>query len=128
LPERAELGLTAPRGFESPEKFRNLVAAALREREERYASNGRAFLGAARVRAQSTSRGPARGEPRRELKPRVGARDKWKRIEALGRLVAFLTEYRVAWNAWTSGVRDVLFPAGTYALRVAHGVCCEATG
>jgi hypothetical protein len=56
----------------------------------------------------------------------VAARDQWKRIEALGRLVEFLARYREAWRARRGGARDVVFPAGTYQLRVEHGVCCAA--
>jgi len=44
----------------------------------------------------------------------------------LSRLTEFLRAYRDAWSAMRAGVRDVLFPAGTYALRVFHGVRCAA--
>jgi putative transposase len=128
LPEQAELELAPPAGFGSPDEFRDHLSAALLVREERHASEGRTFLGATRIRGQSPFARPAKGEPRRTLKPRVAARDKWKRIEALERLAKFVEAYREAWRAWTSGLRDVLFPAGTYALRVAHAVCCETAG
>jgi REP element-mobilizing transposase RayT len=126
LPEHAEFELSVPPGFSTAEEFRTQLGAALLEREERHASDGRAFLGAARVRAQSPWRMPASEEPRRNMSPRVAARDRWKRSETIARLETFLTQYRVAWSAWTSGVRDVLFPHGTYGLRVAHGVCCAS--
>ena len=71
---------------------------------------------------------PARGEPRRTLSPRVAARDKWKRIEALGRLVEFLRSYRQAWMARCAGDVAVVFPCGTYLLRVVHGVACAGSG
>jgi hypothetical protein len=58
----------------------------------------------------------------------VAGRDKWKRVEALSRLVDFLRSYREAWVALRAGARDVLFPAGTYWLRVAYGVRCAAPG
>ena len=54
--------------------------------------------------------------------------DKWRRIEALSRLVEFLRAYREAWAAFKAGARDVLFPAGTYLLRVVHGARCAAPG
>jgi REP element-mobilizing transposase RayT len=130
MPERAELTLTVPRGFASAEEFRSLVGATLAELEEEtrreMAATGRGFLGRARVLAQEPFARPAAGEPRRQLNPRVAARDKWKRIEALSRLVAFLRAYRTAWKALRSGVRDVVFPAGTYLLRIQHGVRCAA--
>ena len=67
---------------------------------------------------------PGPGEPRRKLNPRVAARDKWKRIEALSRLVGFLRAYRDALSALRAGVRDVVFPTATYLLRIEHGVQC----
>ena len=128
MPENATLELTAPPGFDSVEDFARELASALLERERQHASGGRAFLGVARVRAQNPRARPAEGEERRKLKPRVAARDKWKRIEALARLVTFLAEYREAWRGWRAGARQTLFPPGTYGLRVAHGVSCRAAG
>jgi REP element-mobilizing transposase RayT len=127
LPDSAELALTAPPGF-SAEEFRDQLAAALLEREEHHSSERRTFLGAARVRGQSPFARPSKGEPRRKLSPRVAAQDKWKRVEALERLSTFVEDYREAWRAWTSGLRDTVFPAGTYGLRVAHAACCHAVG
>jgi REP element-mobilizing transposase RayT len=128
MPESAEVVLTSPPGFGSAEEFQNLVAAELREAEEksRRAVEGRrhGFLGRARVLAQKPFARPASCEPRRQLSPRVAARDTWKRLEALSRLVEFLRDYRAAFAAMRSGVRDVVFPAGTYQLRVEHGVRC----
>ncbi len=130
LPDVADLPLVAPPGFESPEDFRARLGATLASLEEvarrELASGGRGFHGAAKILAQKPWGRPASGEPRRALNPRVAARDKWKRIEALSRLREFLAAYRDAWKALRAGVRDALFPAGTYLLRVAHGVRCAA--
>lgn len=130
MPERAELELTAPPGFDSPRAFRERLARALATLEDEarsaLASEGRAFLGAARVLAQKSWARPGAGEPRRRLKPRIAAGDKWKRIEALSRLVEFLDAYREAWTSMRAGVRDALFPAGTYLLRITQGVRCAA--
>jgi hypothetical protein len=41
-------------------------------------------------------------------------------------LVEFWDAYKKALELWRSGVRDVVFPAGTYAIRVLHGVMCES--
>jgi REP element-mobilizing transposase RayT len=124
LPAKATLRVEPPPGF-TPEEFRERLGAALADREAgavRSAHGG--FLGAARVLAQKPTARPARGEPRRALNPRVAARDKWKRVEALGRLVEFLRSYRSAWAARCAGKRDAVFPPGTYLLRVTHGVPC----
>jgi putative transposase len=130
MPESVELSLTVPAGFASASEFRSLVAAAVEELEDgarrALAAKGRGFLGRARVLSQNPFAKPSAGEPRRGLSPRVAARDKWKRIEALGRLVEFIRAYRAAWTAMRSGAHDVLFPAGTYRLRVENGIRCEA--
>jgi hypothetical protein len=127
MPETAELALTTPPGFSSAE-FRSLVAAEVENLEERHrralASEGRRFLGVARVLAQDPFARPSGGEPRFQLEPRIAARDKWKRIEGISRLKSFLSEYRDAWRRWRSGEANVLFPAGTYLLRILHGVQC----
>jgi REP element-mobilizing transposase RayT len=127
-PKVAQLELTCPSGFESVEELRAQLTEALSEREDRaaqeLAEEGRAFMGARMVLAQKPFARPAPGEPRRGLKPRVASRDKWKRMEAIGRLKTFLAEYRVAWRAFKEGARTTLFPEGTYGLRVTCGVLC----
>ena len=131
LPEELTLRLTTPPGFDSPKQFRDQLdrALELREDEARSMRRGRGgFLGVARVLSQKPTARPAPGEPRRTLNPRVAGRDKWKRIEALGRLVDFLRSYRTAWKARQAGDRDVVFPHGTYLLRVLHGVPCAGAG
>ena len=130
LPETVELELTPPPGFDSAEDFRDRLATALESLEERCRRerpDGRAgVVGVARVLAQRPTARPAPGEPRRGLNPRVAARDKWKRIEALSRLAEFIAEYRNAWRARRAGRVGVVFPAGTYLMRVVHGVPCAA--
>jgi REP element-mobilizing transposase RayT len=130
MPEVTELELTAPPGFASPAEFRERVVEALDAAEDdartRLASSGRGFLGRAKVLAQNPRGRPASGEVRRQLNPRVAARDRWKRIEALTRVLDFLGAYREARDAFRAGFRDAVFPAGTYLLRVTHGVQCAA--
>jgi len=130
LPQTVELALTLPPGFTSAREFREAVAAetdALEERAHRErASAGRGFLGRARVLAQKPGARALPGEPRRGLNPRVAAIDVWKRLEALSRLAEFLSAYRRALKKLRAGVRDAVFPAGTYLLRIELGVKCAA--
>jgi REP element-mobilizing transposase RayT len=130
LPEAVELRLAAPPGMGSPSGARERIRSALAALEDAarraQVREGRSFAGAARVLAERTLRRAASDEPRRELSPRVAARDPWKRLEALSRMLSFMREYREAWRSWRAGVRDVLFPAGTYLLRVQHGARCAA--
>jgi REP element-mobilizing transposase RayT len=131
MPEKVALELVAPPGY-SAEEFQERLAAALAEREERarseLASEGRVVLGVQKVLAQRPTARPPHAEPRRGLNPRVAGRDKWKRIEALSRLVEFLREYRVAWRAMRAEKPTPVFPAGTYLMRVAYGVRCAELG
>jgi REP element-mobilizing transposase RayT len=128
LPEEATLRLSVPPGFSSAEEFRGLLCAELERGEAEAARKVRGFLGAVRVLSQRVTDRPTSEEPRRGLKPRIAAGDKWKRIEALGRLVVFLRSYAAALADRREGRRGVIFPAGTYLLRVQHGVACAGAG
>ncbi len=130
MPERAVLAFTVPPGFASAAEFRAAVQEKLAAREraeaERLAAQGRRFMGARQVRRQKHTDRPVGEAERRGLNPRIAARDKWKRIEALGRLAEFLEDYREALERLRSGARNVVFPPGTYLLRVHLGVACRA--
>jgi putative transposase len=128
LPESLPLRLTTPPGFNSAEDFREQLATALAEREAEAVRSVSSFLGVARVLAQQATARPRNRESRGRLSPRVAAKDTWKRIEALGRLVSFLSSYRCALSAWREGKRAALFPPGTYQMRVMHGVACAGAG
>jgi putative transposase len=124
LPETLDLELTPPPGFATAQAFRDALEPALASEEAAAAEHRDGFLGAKQVLAQRPFARPGPGEPRRKLNPRVAARDKWKRVELLGRLKAFLADYREALQAWRDKRRRPVFPAGTYLMRVAHGVAC----
>jgi REP element-mobilizing transposase RayT len=130
LPDVATLELVCPCGFDSAEEFGAEAALVLAQCEDRaarkVAAEGRSFMGARRVMAQRVEARPANAEPRRGLNPRVATRDKWKRVEALTRLKEFVRAYREAWSEFARGVRDTVFPAGTYWMRVAYGVRCSS--
>ncbi|MFL5299034.1 MAG: transposase [Anaeromyxobacteraceae bacterium] len=131
MPERVALALTIPPGFEDPEQFRRAVVAAATAREEKARSHWGprgGFAGIRRILAQKPTTRPRGEERRRTLKPRVASRDRWKRTEVLGRLAEFLDSYRNAWMARRDGTPDVVFPAGTYQLRVFHDVRCAGAG
>jgi REP element-mobilizing transposase RayT len=131
LPPVGRLQSHPPPGFEADALASELVNR-LRQAEDRaaaaLAAEGRGFLGVARVLRQKPDGRPAPSEPRRTLSPRVAAKNKWKRIEALLRLAEFRSAYRKALAAWKAGARDVAFPAGTWLMRVQHRVSCQAPG
>ncbi len=131
LPDVVALPLTPPPGFDSADQFRAELERALEGRESsarthRHAHRG--FLGVRRVLAQKPTSRPSVGEARRALNPRLAGRDTWRRIEALGRLREFVRTYRAAWKARRAGAEGVVFPYGTYLLRVLHAAPCAGAG
>jgi putative transposase len=132
MPASAVLELAVPPGFSSADEFERRVAAASNEREEEFRrtrkAKGRGFLGRARVLAQDPLARAVSEEPHRKLNPSVAASDVGERVEALSLLRAFRRAYRSAWEEFRSGMRNTVFPAGTYLLRIQHGVRCAAAG
>jgi REP element-mobilizing transposase RayT len=132
LPPVANLQLHVPRGFESSEAFLADISGHLRDAENRAAAGhgvaGRSFLGAARVLAQQPSARPPPVETRRQLRPRIATRDRWRRLDAILRLRRFVHDYREARAAWCKGLRSAIFPPGTYMMRVLHAVGCAPVG
>ncbi len=132
MPKVVSLRFVRPPGFEhlSHEEFVGLVESRIAAVEAKAADErrqtGRRILGRAAVLRQSWRDRPQSREPRRTLSPRVAARNKWSRIEALFRNGAFLGAYRAARDAFVRGARDVIFPAGTYWLRLFAEVRCAA--
>ena len=113
---------------ESPEALIAQLAEQVERKEaalrEEMLHKGRRFLGRRAVLDQAPTDTPWSREPRRCLNPRVAGRDQRRRIEALLKLKEFLAAYRTAWQMFREGARDVIFPSGTYALRLHQGVCC----
>jgi putative transposase len=135
LPESIVIPIARPCGFLdlSHDEWRQLVTQRLREAEaherERRIRDGKAILGRQRILDQKPSASPGDGPPDFGLNPRVAAKGKWPRIEALIRLKAFLGAYAVAIKAWLSGVADVVFPFGTFRMRrLAHVACAPPEG
>jgi hypothetical protein len=130
MPATARLQLHVPPGFAGDGAFLETLLEELRKAEDEAAADiereGRSFLGVVRIRAQKPWARPAPGEPRRTLNPRVACRSKWKRIEALLRLAEFTRAHREALDAWRAGVRDALFPRGTWLMRVLHAAPCAS--
>jgi REP element-mobilizing transposase RayT len=131
FPDDATLRFSVPPGFDSAEAFQAKVLARAQEFEREAAARrearGVAVLGACRVRKQRHTRRAVRRESRRSIRPRVAARDSWKRIEALERLRIFLERHRDALVKYCSGERSVVFPLGTYLMRVRFGVSCASS-
>ncbi len=120
MPEVVSLSFGRPEGFEhlSLAAFAAIVMDRVRSAEEAAAAErrrtGASVLGRKHVLVQRWSDRPRSREPRRQLNPCIAARSKWSRIEALLRNRAFRDAYAAARARFAAGIRDVIFPAGTY--------------
>ena len=134
MPKVATLTISRPRGFDnmSDGEFAALIKMRVTAAEESAAAERRKkgirVLGRERILNQDWCARPKSAEPHFNLSPRVAAKNKWARIEALARNTAFLAVYLDARDKFAKGSRDVVFPAGTWGLRRYVNVqCSEAT-
>lgn len=119
---------------ESADAFREQVAAELdrleAEAHARMAEEERCFLGAQGATKVDPSTRATTPEPVIDRNPTfaVGREqgDAWFRAAEVER--AFRTAYRAALERWRAGVRDVVFPAGTWAMRVFHRAAVASMG
>jgi len=120
MPGAVELRLTIPAELgpadEVLEELRQRVEAAVAAIGAERQRAGTRVYGRRAVLQQRWWDRPRSTEPRRNLRPRIAARSKWARIEALLRNRAFLVAYAAARAAWQDGL-SVVFPVGTYWLR-----------
>ena len=99
-----------------------LVAQKVAAARAELRTAGRAFLGRDAVLATSFTERATTHEAKRTLAPTFAAhlasvRDALRRTEQ-----GFRLGYRRALAAWAEGVRDVVFPFGTWIMRVQHRV------
>ena len=131
MPAEAALKLTVAPALadlgadELERRVQNLVRSEENRFERERRASKRTCLGLERLRNQRPTDQPGSPEPRHQLIPKLAAREKERRLEALQLLRNFVAAYRKAWTRWHEGVRGVLFPAGTYALKVLAGVRCR---
>jgi putative transposase len=120
MPEALEIGLTIPPELGSAAavlaELRDRVQVVELERAAERQRTGGRILGRRAVLAQAWHDRPGSYEPRRNLRPRVAAPNKWARVEALMRNRAFVAEYADARARWRDGVAAA-FPPGTYWLQ-----------
>jgi putative transposase len=125
MPEELELRLGLPDHFEGKASFLDELERRIVEVEERLererTRTGRRIVGRRSILRQSWRDSPNSREPRRNLRPRVAARDRLVRIATLERNKEWQVEYRTARLLWLAGL-EVEFPDGTYWLRRFAGV------
>ena len=128
MPEVAELRLAPLPGFEelTDEEFRERVRERLEEEEAAARrlrkAEGKGFVGRRGVwRVDPFSSPETPDEPRRPLRE-VAASDPQLQRAGETRYAEFRREYERALEAYLAGERGVVFPPGTYKLRLEFGV------
>lgn len=125
MPAHVSIQLGFPEELGDPESLAAELESMVTDIERDAANNrhrtGRRVLGRAAVLKQSWKGAPTTFEARRQMSPRIAARNMWARIEALVRNRGFVRAYAAARSRWLEG-QDVVFPAGTYWLRRFAGV------
>ena len=132
MPEVVELELARPPEFAhlSQQQWADKLRAAVTKEEQKAAAEriekGTKVLGRKAILRQSPFSCPKTCAVRRGLRPRVASTNKWRRIERLRANRLFQSRYREAYNRRRAGETDVVFPYGTYKLRVQGLVRCAA--
>jgi hypothetical protein len=132
MPEVVSLPMARPHGFEDlgQSEWANLVTDRVRAKEadhrQRRAAQGITVLGQDGILRQDPFACPSGYAPRFQMSPKVAAKNKWARIEALLRNHVFIEKYRDAFLHHVAGIANVVFPFGTYLMRKIAKVACEA--
>ena len=108
-----------------PSEVQSLTRGASERLEEIYAERRREgrgpFRGPHGVRQVDPLDGPGDTFPTFKRNPRIACLITDLRIRLLAELKAWREAYRVALEAWRAGDHQIVFPPGTYAMRVVHG-------
>jgi putative transposase len=125
MPAEVSMTIELPSQLGDPQAILREIRERVAKAELRHliirSALGRGVLGRKRILQQSWRDSPTSREPRRVLRPRLAARSKWARIEALLQSRVFHSEYARARRALLAGT-PIPFPAGTYWLRRFAGV------
>jgi len=127
-PASAELRIVPPPDVREDEReqwreqVHAAVDAAAREARGAVRREGKKFLGAAKVMAKSFLARATSYEDKGQLMPIVAANDPQVLKAELAAEREFQVSYRRALDAWRAGDRTVVFPYGTWWMRVHHKV------
>ena len=131
MPESVTLTIHRPKAFRDlgQDEWATMVTEKVRAKEsderQRRKDKGIAVLGREGVLKQNPMAAPKTAAPHFQMSPRLAAKNKWARIEALLRNRGFLTKYKDAIERHLAGVANVIFPFGTYWMRKFGKVFCE---
>lgn len=132
MPEQVEIHFKRPQQFAhlTEQQWRDKLRKAVETVEHQAAQERRdnaavRIMGRKAILRQSPFSSPKTRTRRRGLKPTLASRDKQRRADLLKAHKRFQQRYRHAYQRLRAGERDVLFPYGTYKLRVQNLVQVE---
>jgi putative transposase len=134
MPEVVTLPIARPKGFETlkqeewAQRLTERVRAKEAENRQRREKEGISVLGREKILAQNPFDCPKSHAPHFGVHPRVAAKNKWARIEALLRNRGFVERYRAAFLNHVAGIANTIFPFGTYWMQKFGKVLCETAG
>jgi hypothetical protein len=133
-PDEVEIPIVMPKlldeAFETEDAAREAIQAKLDELVQKAhrdnVTKGRGYAGAKRViKTPHTCRASSH-EPFGSRNPTFAAAGN---PDVASKMVqqrrAFRSAYQTAWLAWKAGDHTVIFPRGTWKMRVYHAACCE---
>ena len=107
-------------------RIRAAIAYKVMQAHRKVRMAGRGFVGRAAVLTGSFIKRAVSLEPKRVVVPTVAAKNPQARKTLLAIQKAFRAAYRRALEAWKAGVRDIVFPLGTWWMGVHHGAACAS--
>jgi putative transposase len=131
MPDVVTIRIARPRRFERMTQTEwtamvtERVQAKEAEHRQRRLEHGITVMGKERILSQDPFACPKTHALHFHMSPRVAAKNKWARIEALLRNKSFLSRYRAALLGHLAGVANVVFPFGTYWMRKFGKVACD---
>jgi len=123
LPEVATLEMSRPPILEdvSSEKIQGMIDDAVRNKVEmkkrQMREKGEEFAGVDAILNTPSSKKATSEEPLGATIPRVGAKNKTLRIKLIKIAREWVRSYREALKSWIGGLRETVFPAGTFAMQ-----------
>lgn len=130
LPKEVEVSFTLPKAWDAtPQELRRSIEQECNRREQavrdRMKEAGKKFKGAKNIRRQSVHSSAQSRESWFELNPHVACKDTSLRVRFLQWRARRQRRYEERRAALLEGVRDVVFPEGTYAQHFLHGCARE---
>jgi REP element-mobilizing transposase RayT len=132
-PAEARLDISLPPVIDASEAdvFREQVATELarleRQARAEVREQGREFLGAEPARTVPPTARATKEEPMIDRNPTFavgrGQGDDW--LSAVAKVRGFRAAYRSALEQWRAGIRDVVFPVGTWSMGKFHGALVD---